>query len=129
LNRKLVKGLTRGSRQPYLHLTFVKSSPTVASVAVAGRAAVMFSRGRGVKTARSRVAMIADLRPCSTSFGSPQPTGWAEVRGEVDMFEMVNEDKAEPKDRKLLLMKIAAFVVALGALAGIVYFMAFASAH
>ena len=45
------------------------------------------------------------------------------------MFEMVNKDKAEPKDRKLLLMKIGAFVVALAALGGIVYFMAFASAH
>jgi len=45
------------------------------------------------------------------------------------MFEMVNEEKSEPKDRKLLLFKIGAFVVALSALAGVVYFMAFASAH
>jgi len=94
-----------------------------------GRAAVMFSPGSGAKTARSHVALIADPRSCSTPFGSPQPDGWAEARGEVDMFEMVNEDKAEPKDRKLLLMKIGAFVVALAALGGIVYFMAFASAH
>ena len=49
--------------------------------------------------------------------------------GEVGMFELVNEEKSEPKDRKMLLLKIGAFIVALGALGGVVYFMAFASAH
>jgi hypothetical protein len=45
------------------------------------------------------------------------------------MFEMVNEEKSEPKDRKLLMLKIGAVIVALSALGGVVYFMAFASAH
>jgi hypothetical protein len=47
------------------------------------------------------------------------------------MFEMVNEERAEPRDRKLLLMKIGAFVVALAILAGVVYLFTFVpySAH
>jgi len=45
------------------------------------------------------------------------------------MFEIVNEGKLEPTDRKMLLMKIGAFIVALAALGGVVYYMAFASAH
>jgi hypothetical protein len=42
------------------------------------------------------------------------------------MFDMVNEQRAEPQDRKLLLMKIGAFVVALAALGGVIYLFAFA---
>ncbi len=80
-------------------------------------------------TARSQVAMIADPAALFNLvwFASTHRLG----RGawEVDMFEMVNEEKSEPKDRKLLLMKIGAVIVALSALGGVVYFMAFASAH
>jgi hypothetical protein len=43
------------------------------------------------------------------------------------MFEMVNQERAEPQDRKLLLMKIGAFVVALAVLGGIVYLFTFVS--
>ena len=43
------------------------------------------------------------------------------------MFQMINEGKAEPQDRKMLLVKICAFVVALAALSGVIYFFAFVS--
>jgi hypothetical protein len=43
------------------------------------------------------------------------------------MFEMVNKERAEPQDRKLLLMKIGAFVVALAVLGGVVYLFTFVS--
>ena len=43
------------------------------------------------------------------------------------MFEMVNEVRAEPQDRKMLLMKIGAFVVALAALGGVIYLFTFVS--
>ena len=46
---------------------------------------------------------------------------------EVAMFEMVNAERAEPQDRKLLLMKIGAFVVALAVLGGVVYLFTFFS--
>jgi hypothetical protein len=47
------------------------------------------------------------------------------------MFEMVNEKRAELQDRKLLLMKIGIFVVALAILGGVVYLFTFVpySAH
>ena len=48
---------------------------------------------------------------------------------EAGMFEMVNKERAGPQDRKLLLMKIGAFVVALAVLGGVVYVLAFYSAH
>ncbi len=38
------------------------------------------------------------------------------------MFEMIDEDRRRPKDRKLFLIKSGAFVVALAALAGVIYF-------
>ena len=43
------------------------------------------------------------------------------------MFQMIDEAKSEPKDRKMLLMKVGAFIVALGALGGVIYFFAFFS--
>ncbi|HXX21826.1 MAG TPA: hypothetical protein VEO19_01600 [Terriglobia bacterium] len=42
------------------------------------------------------------------------------------MFEAINEHRAEPQDRKLLLMKIGAFVVALAVLGGVIYLFTFA---
>ena len=41
------------------------------------------------------------------------------------MFEIVNEQRAEPLDRKLFLMKIGAFVVALAVLGGVIYLFTF----
>jgi hypothetical protein len=41
------------------------------------------------------------------------------------MFQMVNEEKASPDDRKMMFYKIGAFLVALGALGGVIYFFAF----
>jgi len=41
------------------------------------------------------------------------------------MFEMVNQHRAEPQDRKLLLVKIGAFVVAVAALGGVIYLFTF----
>ncbi len=43
------------------------------------------------------------------------------------MFQMIDEGKADTSDRKTLLVKIGAFVVALAALGGVVYFFAFVS--
>ena len=45
------------------------------------------------------------------------------------MFEMVNEEKTEPKDRKVLLEKIGLFLAAFIVLGGIAYLFAFYSAH
>ena len=45
------------------------------------------------------------------------------------MFEMINEEKVEPQNRKQLLLKIGAFVVVLAALGGVFYLFAFLSAH
>ena len=42
------------------------------------------------------------------------------------MFEAINEHRAEPQDRRLLLMKISAFVVALAVLGGVIYLFTFA---
>lgn len=43
------------------------------------------------------------------------------------MFQMIDEARAEPTDRKMLLVKVCAFVVALAALGGVIYFFAFIS--
>lgn len=43
------------------------------------------------------------------------------------MFQMINEAKSETGDRKMFLVKVCAFVVALAALGGVVYFFAFVS--
>jgi hypothetical protein len=50
---------------------------------------------------------------------------------EADMFEMINEERAEPQDRMLLLEKIGAFILALAVLGGVVYLFTFVpySAH
>jgi len=45
------------------------------------------------------------------------------------MFEMVNAEKAEPRDRKVLLEKIGAFILAFVVLGGVVYLFAYFSAH
>jgi hypothetical protein len=42
------------------------------------------------------------------------------------MFQMIDEGRVQ-QDRKTLLYKVGAFIVALAALGGIVYFFAFAS--
>ena len=43
------------------------------------------------------------------------------------MFQMIDETKPDAQDRKMLLVKVCAFVVALAALGGVVYFFAFVS--
>ena len=48
---------------------------------------------------------------------------------EAGMFEMVNEEKREPGDRKVLLEKIGLFLAAFVVLGGVVYLFAFYSAH
>jgi len=45
------------------------------------------------------------------------------------MFEMVSEEKAEPRDKKVLLEKIGLFLAAFITLGGVVYLFAFYSAH
>jgi len=45
------------------------------------------------------------------------------------MFEMVNEEKREPRDAKVLIEKIGLFLAAFVALGGVVYLFAFYSAH
>ena len=40
------------------------------------------------------------------------------------MFQMIDEGKSSPDDRKMLLYKIGAFIVALGALGVLGYFLA-----
>ena len=41
------------------------------------------------------------------------------------MFDIVNEKRAEPQDRKLLLVKIGLFVVAVAILGGVVFLFTF----
>ena len=41
------------------------------------------------------------------------------------MFQMIDEERDSAKDRKMLLLKVGAFIVALAALGGVVYFFAF----
>jgi flagellar basal body-associated protein FliL len=43
------------------------------------------------------------------------------------VFQMINQTPEEPGDRKMLLVKIGMFIVALAALGGVVYFFAFVS--
>jgi hypothetical protein len=43
------------------------------------------------------------------------------------MFQMIDEARADTDDRKMVLFKVGAFIVALAALGGIVYFFAFVS--
>jgi hypothetical protein len=43
------------------------------------------------------------------------------------MFQMIDETKSETGDRKMFLVKVCAFVVALAALGGVIYFFAFVS--
>ena len=45
------------------------------------------------------------------------------------MFELVNEEKTEPKDRMVLLEKIGLFLATFVVLGGVVYLFAFYSAH
>ena len=41
------------------------------------------------------------------------------------MFQMVNEESTQPQDRKMMIVKVATFTVALLVLGGVVYFFAF----
>ena len=43
------------------------------------------------------------------------------------MFQMIDQESIGPADRKMTLMKVGIFVVALAALGGMVYFFAFVS--
>ena len=43
------------------------------------------------------------------------------------MFETIGAPRAEPQDRKLLLLKVGIFVLALAVLGGAVYLFTFAS--
>jgi hypothetical protein len=40
---------------------------------------------------------------------------------------MIDEGKADAQDRKMFLLKIGAFIVALAALGGVIYFFTFVS--
>lgn len=40
------------------------------------------------------------------------------------MFEMINEEKPSPERRRLFLMKVGIFIVAMAAVAGVIYFLA-----
>ena len=40
---------------------------------------------------------------------------------EVAVFQMINESTAEPRDRKALLYKIGVFIVAMGAVGGVIF--------
>ena len=37
------------------------------------------------------------------------------------MFQMINQASAEPEDRKMLLYKVGIFIVALGAVGGVIF--------
>ena len=41
------------------------------------------------------------------------------------MFQMIERETLEPRDKKLLLVKIGAFIAALAALGGVIYFFTF----
>jgi hypothetical protein len=41
------------------------------------------------------------------------------------MFQMIDEANAGASDKKMLLVKIGAFIIALAAFGGVVYFFAF----
>lgn len=43
------------------------------------------------------------------------------------MFQMIDEGKADAQDRKMFLIKVGAFIVALAALGGVIYFFTFVS--
>ena len=43
------------------------------------------------------------------------------------MFQMIDEGKPSPEDRKLFWYKVGAFIVALAAFGGVIYFFAFGS--
>ncbi len=43
------------------------------------------------------------------------------------MFQMIDEATASPEDRKMTMVKIGAFILALAILGGVVYFFAFVS--
>jgi len=43
------------------------------------------------------------------------------------MFQMIDEAKSSPEDRKLFWYKVGAFIVALGVFGGVIYFFAFGS--
>jgi hypothetical protein len=47
--------------------------------------------------------------------------------GEGVMFQMIDEAKSSPEDRKLFWYKVGAFIVALGVFGGVIYFFAFGS--
>jgi flagellar basal body-associated protein FliL len=40
------------------------------------------------------------------------------------MFEMINEEKPSPERRKLFLIKVVIFIVAMVIMAGVIYFLA-----
>lgn len=41
------------------------------------------------------------------------------------MFQMIDEEKPTAEDRKLFWVKVGAFIVAMGAFAGLIYFFGF----
>jgi len=94
---------------------------------------VSVSSGRGAETTRSHLTTL------QIPFSETDQCGLVQSRRvrleavlvprrskEVDMFEAINEQRAEPQDRKLLLMKIGAFVVALAVVGGVIYLFTFA---
>jgi hypothetical protein len=44
-----------------------------------------------------------------------------ETKGEVAMFEMLNEEKHDAESRKLFWMKVGIFVIAVAAMSGVIY--------
>lgn len=45
------------------------------------------------------------------------------------MFQMIDEEKPSAEDRKLFWYKLGAFIVALAAFGGIIYFVAVGTTH
>ena len=54
----------------------------------------------------------------------PCPRRESGQKGEVPMFEMINEEKPSPERRKQFLMKVGIFIVAMALVAGVIYFLA-----
>jgi len=68
----------------------------------------------GIDTAPSQTTDL--LPPCPGGLGQEE---------EVAMFEMLNEEKAAPERRKVLLTKVVVFVVAILVVVGVIYFLTF----
>lgn len=77
-------------------------------------------------SARTLLIRRQALRPrrASDQATSAVPPG-GKRSGEVVMFEMLNEEKPDAEARRMFWLKVGFFVVALGALGGVIYFFGF----